>query len=358
MSRNPARPAHDRYRLQLAAARLDDLVIGLIEADPGLPKWWPRGRPMRRTYGRFLPDAAPFLSITLETLDEPQVVVNVEAFEHTPAECAGVIRAAPFGWLRASLAVNDATLPSLTALVGLRGSRMVRYRPGQRCVVRVDDGGRTMWAKTFADDRGEIIHQNDLLVWKHRHELGFSVAPPGSYDAATRTMWNDHVHGDPVKHVLKGVEGPAMAERMGRACGSIPASTMVPARTNQALAELDRTTIRAARLAAVVPALVGPLDELLGLLEPALTAPSGRPPRPVHGAPHHEQWLATGSGVGLVDFDGMGLGDPSRLPLFRPRSTSKVESRRGPTGSIRRSWMATRQLRARWTAGSSPRTAR
>lgn len=265
---------------------------------------------MRRTYGRFLPDAAPFLSITLETLDEPQVVVNVEAFEHTPAECAGVIRAAPFGWLRASLAVNDATLPSLTALVGLRGSRMVRYRPGQRCVVRVDDGDRTMWAKTFADDRGEIIHQNDLLVWEHRHELGFSVAPPGRYDAATRTMWNDHVHGDPVKHVLKGVEGPAMAERMGRACGSIPASTMVPARTNQALAELDRTTIRAARLAAVVPVLVGPLDELLGLLEPALTAPSGRPPRPVHGAPHHEQWLATGSGVGLVDFDGMGLGDP------------------------------------------------
>ena len=145
---------------------------------------------------------------------------------------------------------------------------------------------------------------------ERRHELGFTVAPPGRYDAATRTMWNDHVPGAPVKAVLKGADGSVMSARMGRACGTIPASSIVPALTNEPRAELERTMIRAAHLATVVPALAGPLDELMGLLEPAFTATAGRPLRAVHGAPHHEQWLTTGVDVGLVDFDGMGLGDP------------------------------------------------
>lgn len=310
MSPTDCGAAHDLYCRQLVAAQSNDVIIDLIEGGAATPEWWPRGRPLRRTYGKFYPDAAPYLSITLETIDGPQVVANVEAFADAPPDAGWVIRAEPFGFLRVSLATDDRALPSLAALIGLPGSRMVRYRPGQRCVVRVDDGDRTMWAKTFADDRGEIIHHNDLLVWERRDELGFTVAPPGRYDAATRTMWNDHVPGVPVKAVLKGADGSVMAARMGRACGTIPVSSLVPASTNEPLAELERTMIRAAHVASAVPALAGPLDELIGLLEPAFTATVGRPLRAVHGAPHHEQWLTSGVDVGLVDFDGMGFGDP------------------------------------------------
>jgi aminoglycoside phosphotransferase (APT) family kinase protein len=32
--------------------------------------------------------------------------------------------------------------------------------------------------------------------------------------------------------------------------------------------------------------------------------------RPVHGAPHPDQWLDAGSEVGLIDFDRFSLGDP------------------------------------------------
>ena len=291
-------PAHVRYCQQLVAARSDDVIIGLIERGAMLPEWWPRCRPLRRTYGRFFPEAERYLSITLETIGGPQVVANVEAFADAPPDGGWVIGAEPFGYLRLSLAIDNLKLPALVGLMGRPGSRMVRYRPGQRCVVRVDDGDRTMWAKTFADDRGEIIHHNDLLVWERRHELAFTVAPPGRYDAATRTMWNDHVPGAPVKAVLKGADGSVMSARMGRAFGTIPASSIVPALTNEPRAELERTMIRAAHLATVVPALAGPLDELMGLLEPAFTATAGRPLRAVHGAPHHEQWLTTGVDVG------------------------------------------------------------
>ena len=304
-------PAHERYRVQLELARSDTSIVDAMDADPGRREWWPLGSAVRRTFGRFYADAAPYLSIVLETLDDPQVVVSVEAFEERPHDTdQWVVRLDPLGWLRIALATADPKLPTLGALVNLEGSRVVRYRPGQRCVVRVDEGGVTRWAKTFADDHGAAIHRTDRMLWEHRHELTFQVAPPGRYDPANRTIWNDNVSGVPVMPELMSANGPTLAERMGRACASLATSTLTPVDVLRAEDELERTTVRAKTLAATVPSLAPQVEEFLRLLAPALAAAVGRSPRPLHGAPHPEQWLLSGSGLGLVDFDRAGLGDP------------------------------------------------
>ena len=292
-------------------ARSDTSIVDAMDADPGCRAWWPKGSAVRRTFGRFYADVAPYLSIVLETLDDPQVVVSVEAFEERPRDTdQWVVRLDPLGWLRIALATADPKLPTLGALVNLEGSRVVRYRPGQRCVVRVDEGGVTRWAKTFADDHGAAIHRTDRMLWEHRHELTFQVAPPGRYDPANRTIWNDNVSGVPVMPELMSANGPALAERMGRACASLATSTLTPVDVLRAEDELERTTVRAKTLAATVPSLAPQVEEFLRLLAPALAAAVGRSPRPLHGAPHPEQWLLSGSGLGLVDFDRAGLGDP------------------------------------------------
>ena len=40
------------------------------------------------------------------------------------------------------------------------------------------------------------------------------------------------------------------------------------------------------------------------------SAAEERPPRPIHGSPHPQQWLLDGDRIGLVDFDRLTLGDP------------------------------------------------
>lgn len=62
-----------------------------------------------------------------------------------------------------------------------------------------------------------------------------------------------------------------MANRMGRACGSLARSALIPERALLAAHELERTTLRARLLADAVPSLAGQLEELLRLLRPTLS---------------------------------------------------------------------------------------
>jgi aminoglycoside phosphotransferase (APT) family kinase protein len=62
----------------------------------------------------------------------------------------------------------------------------------------------------------------------------------------------------------------------------------------------------------LVPQLSPTVERVLGGLH-ALHARIGvRRPLPIHGAPHVNQWLLRGDGLGLVDFDRFAVGDPER----------------------------------------------
>jgi aminoglycoside phosphotransferase len=181
------------------------------------------------------------------------------------------------------------------ALAGLRavlaaGAEVVRYHPGRRCTVRAGE----RFGKVLGDDSGPALLAAQRRLWTAREELGFAVAEPLGYDAATRTVWLGALPGEDVRSRLD----PALAERMGAALATLATSSVRPA------ARLEDAGPAAAReLVRRVPAL---RREAEALLEEVRAGP----PRPVHGAPHPPQWLADGEALGLIDFDRLALGDP------------------------------------------------
>jgi hypothetical protein len=201
-----------------------------------------------------------------------------------PAAAAGEERLAVLEGVRlvAADVADDPALPGLRAVLAA-GAEIVRYHPRRRCTVR--DGER--FGKVGAG--GELLAKQQLL-WAHRHELGFAVAEPLGYDEATRTLWLGAVPGGPVPL------DAALAERMGAALATLARSRLRPpprAPARDAARELIRR----------VPALRARVEALATGVRPG-------PPRPVHGAPHPPQWLMSGDGLGLIDFDKLALGDP------------------------------------------------
>jgi hypothetical protein len=210
---------------------------------------------------------------------------------------------------------DDPALPGLRAALDA-GAAIVRYHPHLRCTVRLGD----RFGKVLADDSGRALLAAQAELWAHREKLGFAVAEPLEYDAATRTVWLGRVRGEPVEPT------PALARRMGAALATLARSGVVPpggeARGGEAAAggarrgegAPARRSPRAVgdALVAAVPALRGEVDALLARIAALHAAARDMPLRPVHGAPHPTAWLVDGERLGLVDFDRLALGHPER----------------------------------------------
>jgi hypothetical protein len=298
--------AHARYGTRLAALRADEAVLPQVvrAAEPlGLAH---AGQRLERDYARFHPQREPFATLVLRDVREP--VLRVEAYDARPVARdlrEGIVES-DAGWLRVSALASDPALPGLRDLLeGPAPREVVRYRPYRRCTVRFDGG----YAKVFADRRGERVADESRRLWaaSESGELGFAVPRTEHYDRAGRTLWQTRVPGRPVPSELHGT---ALAMRMGRALASLATAGLEPRRVMGPAAALARSARLGRGLARTVPAAEPEVDELLARLRGVHAVTARTPLAPVHGSPHPGQWLDDEERLGLVDFDGLALGEP------------------------------------------------
>lgn len=300
-----------RYRERLALLAADSVLVAAVNrvtapAEPAAP--W------RRVYGRFEPDRAPYAFTVFERGRAPQQIVTVEIFETRPADAADaqVVADAALGWISICVFPQDRKMPNLGLALRRAGdATVVRYRPGRRCTFRVDRGPESFFGKVFPDGTGQRLHEDAIGLWRAaaRHQLGFVVAEPVAWDTETRTLWQRSIGGAPVYGRLADGDGPAFARRLGTAAGTLTRSSVEPCARFDAKTQCDRSRSYARELGTRVPSLAAPAAALVDALE-GMHRDHASPLRPIHGAPHMNQWLDLGSDLGLVDFDRFSLGEP------------------------------------------------
>jgi len=281
----------------------------------------------RRVYGRFLPWEAPYARLVYEggPSDDAlaaarwcvpdaaprQIFAVVDLFESRPDGDEQTVCLPEVGWARFTGPADDAALTTLPSVLALDPDvEIVRYRPERRCTFRTR-GAQVRYGKVFPDTAGAQLHEDAQGLYRAsaRGELGFSVAEPVAWDAERRVLWQRAVSGEPLLERLSGPGAAALAGRMGEAAGTLVASTVVPAARFDAPVQCARSRSYARELGVRVPALA---KEAAGLGEDLDALHRQRPgrARPIHGAPHVNQWLLHGDRLALVDFDRMSIGNP------------------------------------------------
>ncbi len=303
---------HATYRDRLDALATDDVVLdamrGPVAGASGDAAGW------RRVYGRFSPGAGAYALIVLERSDPAPELRTCEVFERAPIDTGHehVARHDAIGWVAWSSFPHDRRLPTLrAALTRVGPATVVRYRPGKRCTVRVEHGAETFFCKVFPDATGARLHAEAQDLWRAggHGELGFAVAEPVRWDGETRTLWQRSIGGTSIYPRLAGPDGPAFARRLGAAAGTLPGSSVRPTERFDADTQCRQSSSYARELGARVPGLASLATSLVTLLTERHRARHARP-RVIHGAPHMNQWLDLGGGLGLVDFDRLSIGDP------------------------------------------------
>ena len=309
-----ARRGDEVYGRALAALAGDDAVTGPIGLGGGV---W------TRTFARYTPGPDPIGTIAFQRDGSAADIVVVAVHASRPADPAAVALPGPggAGWLLARPFPHDPRLPGLATVMDGPGRRtVVRYRPGRRCTIRVEDDGGTRFVKVLkrrAD--GAAMHRDAVAIAAAARagRLGFAVAAPDRFDPVTSALWQGALPGTPVKPRLLGSDGPALAELMGAALATLHASGVEPSGVAPPRAAFARARSAAADLTRRLPALQADADAVLARIEAVRDATAARPLRTVHGAPHAGQWLADGDRLALVDFDRFGLGDPeSDIAVF------------------------------------------
>jgi Phosphotransferase enzyme family len=265
-----------------------DLIDRLLFDDPIPPRLGPGG-PWHRVYGR----------------NSPAGIDLVYEGVAGAADARGVFIASDGQPIFRSWR-NDPALPALVQVKQRHpGAVPVRYRPGKRCTMRMDQ----LFLKCVADQRGAQIDRDARLLWKASGEgqLGFGVARPRGWLPTWQMIVQQRVPGAPVVDRLWSAEGTVLAGRLGAANATLARAT-IPVSPRFAYADqLQRTAKYVRRLAKWLPAA----EALTTKVQLRLAdARPGRADRLIHGAPHAHQWLDGPQGAMLVDFDRFSLGDP------------------------------------------------
>jgi len=312
MSENP-RVTHGR---RLAALESDSAALAALSRIGERRHWWDPATTWVRTYGRFTPGRSPFATLVFEAQLPRQQLVHVEVSADRPlatGETAAYDCDETLGWLRVTRLEADRSLPGLAAVLAHPGDvRVVRYRPGRRCTLRVTHGEVTRYAKVFETDAGARLFEESQWLWRATlaGEFGFVVAKPDCWDGETRTLWHHEVAGVPVPAELRGRAAPELVQRIGRAAASITRASLVPNLVFDDARQVERSRQYVKELTRTVPRLAPIAHTLLTRLSTLHASFDRRRLRPIHGAPHPSQWLQGQDGLGLVDFDRLAFGDP------------------------------------------------
>jgi hypothetical protein len=285
---------HARYRgwlEQLAANEFADTVARVARE-----RGWVAAEDVtaHRTFGRFEPGAAPWATL-LYALGT--TYVRVDAFEDDGDP------------LRFSRVEHDPAVAGLDAFLRAHPHAViVRYRPGQRCVVRVGD----RFVKLVRPELGTRLHDAGRQLWNARTagHVPFRVAEPDRWDVGQQALWQGVVAGEPVGPRLASGRGRPIAELVGAALGALATAPVEPWQKWSAEDQRGRIERAGAQIVRRVPELRDQVADVLdrrGRMHECFVA---RAPVPVHGAPAPDQWLDDGSTLGLVDFDRFSWSDP------------------------------------------------
>ncbi len=304
------------YAHRLAALADDQSACAALARIGERRRWWDPATPWVRTYGRFTPGRSSYATLVYEAAVPRQQLVHLEVSAGRPTavgESAAYDCDEALGWLRVTRIEADPALPGLAGLLAQPGDvRVVRYRPGKRCTLRVNYGRVTRYAKVFDDDAGARLFAESEWLWRATQggALGFVVARPDRYEPETRTLWQHEVTGVPVLEAMAGPDAMPLVQRIGRAAASITGTMLEPALVFDGNSQVERSRRYVRELSRTVPRLAPIAGGLLERLAALHASRGHRLLRPIHGAPHPSQWLMSGSGLGLVDFDRLALGDP------------------------------------------------
>lgn len=302
---------HQRHRQSLQCLSSDEFLRDLIDRhanDFGIEA----GRPWEREWDRLMftrsadSDKGPLQALVLVAVaGEERSLCTVEVGfggRSDPDVDSVALREFP----------SDSALSTLNRILEEDPElRVVRYRPEKRCTMETSRAGGA-FVKVFSDDRGAGLYRDGVKLWNAGRSgaFDFAVSQPLGYDRQSRAYTQRTVPGQSLTEQLFADGGHALAYRLGAATASIPTSGLEPADRHGPDKELNRTRRRAEELGDLVPSMLAQLDHFLSGLE-ALHARLGmRMLVPVHGSPHPNQWLLHETGLGLVDFDRLALGDP------------------------------------------------
>ena len=187
---------------------------------------------------------------------------------------------------------------------------LLRYRPEERATLRwCWPDGRSLYAKTFANDAGAALHERFLHFASGGAE-GFEVAMPLGYDAATRTFWQRGLATQPVAALIDAANCEALMDCAARGLAQLHAADL-PVDTTRSSATLAAAcSRRAQKIARCMPELAAPALQVAAAV--AAGAPRYAQFRPtlIHGDFHLEQLHLRAGRLVLFDFDEFARGDP------------------------------------------------
>lgn len=207
---------------------------------------------------------------------------------------------------------------ALDGEVGRAEASPLSYKPWRRCVLRYrfeSQGGEAAFVgKVYRDGRGEAIHRWLEFVRPHLEAAGVQcdVVTPAAYLPDARLLMLEAVAGaTELTWLLEQSAGDAGAREtllahVGRAAEALPAfrRALVPGVPHMSPADVLAGLERRARgLDRVQPALAVSVARRLRDLEAGAARLRPEPPGLTHGAFRHNQLLAAGDRLVLLDLD-------------------------------------------------------
>ena len=197
----------------------------------------------------------------------------------------------------------------------------VRYRPGQRHVLRVGSGpsGPTWFVKVYRDDTGrravDAASRAATALAAGVDGVSAGTSGGGVYVLRDRAALWPEVTGTSLADVIV-VSGPAAtgavraAGRALRLVHDAPPGEELPDQLD-ALAQAGQTLRTAQLVDALLPAVGLCLRVEVGLVLDVLSRLPAEPPTMTHGDFKCDNLVVNGSRVHLLDFDRSGRGDPA-----------------------------------------------
>lgn len=208
-----------------------------------------------------------------------------------------------------------ADLPALAGAGPLVAIRVVRHKPGRRCVVAYDlADGSTVYGKLRRHRSGASAHR--LLVALRAAGLdgagdGIAVPEPVGHLRELRLWLQREAPGREATDLVAGEVGRRVARRVAEAADKLHRAG-VPASRRHGVAD-ELLILRECLCAVAVdePALGPRLGRLYVACERAGATLVGHPERGIHRDFYADQVLVDGDRLTLVDFDLYCVGDPA-----------------------------------------------
>lgn len=225
---------------------------------------------------------------------------------------------------------------------------IINYRPEERCTTRyrlhTQGQQHTLYAKTFADERGREIHDrmNRLREVSEDDPDSFLIARPLLYDADLRTIWQEELPGTPLAEALSRSRLNELLGATGRGLARLHSSTLNCAGRITLTDHLAEARRKAAKLSQAFPCLNATLQQIINELTEQLPHLSAAPARLIHGDFHLRQLQLSADRLALFDFDELTYGDPLQdLANFIAdlcSSEDEPETRRAMAAALLRGW--------------------